>query len=239
MIELHAVTKQYASGDGVFDLNFALDAGITGFLGRNGSGKTTTMRIIMGLLRPDRGQVRIDRRDLWRFDHVVSLKKDLGYLPNEDYFFERLSGRMNLEYLSLLKTGRRDAYTALDDVIGRLEVDAFIDDPFGACSTGMRKKVQFIGALVGQPAHLVLDEPQSGMDVLAGIVLKELLIELRNKGTTIFVSSHVPEVFDTLADRLLVIDGGRIVAQHHAPFAETPVDLYLQAISRPRGPVRA
>lgn len=239
MIELHAVGKRYASGDGVFDLTFALDAGITGFLGRNGSGKTTTMRIITGLLRPDRGQVLIDQRDLWRFDHVFSLKKNLGYLPNEDYFFERLSGRQNLEYLSVMKTERRDAYTALDDLMRRLEVDTFIDEPFGAYSTGMKKKVQFIGALVGDPAHLVLDEPHSGLDVLAGVVLKEILLELRGKGTTIFVSGHVPEVFDTLADRLLIIDRGRIAAQHDAPFSERPVDLYLRAIGQPPGPVRA
>lgn len=232
MIELLGVDKKYASGNGVFDLNFALDAGITGFLGRNGSGKTTTMRIIMGLLRPDRGQVLVDHRDLWRFDHVFSLKKDLGYVPNEDYFFERLSGRQNLEYLSLLKTGERDRYTALDDPMRRLEVDAFIDDPFGGYSTGMKKMIQFVGALVGEPAHLLLDEPHSGLDVLAGIVLKELLAELRDRGTTIFLSSHIPEVFDTLADRLLIIDRGRIVGRHDAPYAGKAVDLYLRAIAR-------
>ena len=214
----------------------SLDTGITGFLGRNGSGKTTTMRLIMGLLRPDAGKVLIDDRDLWQFDHIFALKKNLGYLPNEDYFFDRLSGRENLEYLSLMKTADRDAYIALDHFMTRLEVDTYIDDEFGSYSTGMRKKVQFIGALIGDPAHILLDEPHSGLDVLAGIALQDTLIELRSRGAAIFMSSHVPEVFDTLTDRLLVIDRGRIVVQHDAPYPAKSVDLYLRAISAPPAP---
>ena len=233
MIELRAVDKKYDSGKGVFKLDFSLDTGITGFLGRNGSGKTTTMRLIMGLLRPDAGKVLVDDRDLWQFDHIFALKKNLGYLPNEDYFFDRLTGRENLEYLSLMKTADRDAYTALDDFMRRLEVDTYIDDEFGSYSTGMRKKVQFIGSLIGDPTHILLDEPHSGLDVLAGIALRDTLIELRSRGAAIFMSSHVPEVFDTLADRMLIIDRGRIVVQHDAPYPVRSVDLYLRAISAP------
>ena len=233
MIELRSVEKRFASGTGVFDLNVSLDAGITGVLGRNGSGKTTIMRIIMGLLRSDRGQVLVDGQDLWQSDHVFSLRKNLGYLPNEDYFFERLSGRDNLEYASLLKTGDRNAYVALEEVMSRLEVDGYLDDPFGSYSTGMKKKAQFIGALIGSPAHVLLDEPHGGLDVPAGIALNEILMELRDRGTTIFLSSHLPEVFDALADRLLVIERGRIAARHEAPFSERSIDLYLRAMASP------
>ena len=233
MIELRSVERRFASGAGVFDLNVSLDAGITGVLGRNGSGKTTFMRIIMGLLRPDRGQVLIEGLDLWQSDHVFSLRKNLGYLPNEDYFFERLSGRENLEYAGLLKTGNRDAYVALDDVVKRLEVDGYLDDPFGSYSTEMKKKAQLIGALIGSPAHVLLDEPHGGLDVPAGIALDETLIELGDRGTTIFLSSHLPEVFEAHADRLLVIERGRIVARNEAPFSERSVDLYLRAMASP------
>ncbi len=130
MIELVAAGKTFRNGKGVFDVSLRIETGVTGFLGRNGSGKTTTMRLIMGLLARDGGMVMVDGRDLWKYDHICTLKRHLGFLPNDDYFFPRLTGRENLEYLSLLKTGKRDAYAALDRFIGELEVDAFIDDPF-------------------------------------------------------------------------------------------------------------
>ena len=187
----------------------------------------------MGLLRPDRGQVLIDGRELWQSDHVFSLRKNLGYLPNEDYFFERLSGRENLEYASLLKTGDRDAYVVLEEIMNRLEVDGYLDDPFGSYSTGMKKKAQFIGALIGSPVHVLLDEPHGGLDVPAGIALNEILMELGDRGTTIFLSSHLPEIFDALADRLLVIERGRITARHEAPFSERSIDLYLRVMALP------
>ena len=103
--------------------------------------------------------------------------------------------------------------------------------PFADYSTGMRKKVQLLGALVGDPAVLVLDEPMSGLDVLANIVLRRLLLELRERGKTLFVSSHLAEVFDGLADRLLVIEEGRIVRAESAPLPGTVVDLYLEALA--------
>ncbi|MDD9986331.1 MAG: ABC transporter ATP-binding protein [Spirochaetaceae bacterium] len=230
MIELVGAGKTFGNGKGVFDVDLRLEGGLTGFLGRNGSGKTTTMRLIMGLLEPDGGTVLVDGHDLWKYDHIYTLKRHLGFLPNDDYFFPRLTGRENLEYLSLLKTGDRDAYAALDRFIAELEVDEFIDDPFDSYSTGMKKKAQLVGALIGEPANILLDEPHNGLDVLANIALNRTLLKLRDEGRTVFVSSHLAEVFDTIGDNLVVIDHGRIVAQHPAPFQKKPVDLYLDAI---------
>ena len=233
MIELLGTKKTYRTGKGVFNLSFRLEAGIVGFLGRNGSGKTTTMRLIMGLLAPDEGHVIIDGRDLWKHDNMRTLKKRLGFLPNEDYFFSRLTGRENLEYLSVLKTGDREAYRALDRFIAELEAESFLDDPFDTYSSGMKKKVQLVGALVGEPQNILLDEPYSGLDVMANIALNSTLVDLRDQGRTILMASHIAEVFDRTADDLLVIDEGRIAARHSAPFAKSPVDLYLEAIARP------
>ena len=100
----------------------------------------------------------------------------------------------------------------------------------------MRKKVQLLGALIGDPAVLVLDEPMSGLDVLANIVLRRLLLELRERGKTLFVSSHLAEVFDGMADRLLIIEEGRIVRAESAPFPGNVVDLYLEALESPPAP---
>ena len=218
MIRFDHVTKIYAGSDrGVTGLDFSLAAGLTGFLGRNGSGKTTTMRLLVGLLMPDRGRILIDGKDLWEYPHLLELKRDLGFLPNEHYFFAKLTGRENLEYLSLLKTGDRDAWRALDGIGRRLDMEEPLQRPFADYSTGMRKKVQLMGALIGDPAILVLDEPMGGLDVLANIVLRRLLLELRDRGKTVFVSSHLAEVFDGVADRLLIIEGAASCAPRRLP----------------------
>ena len=230
MIELQDAGKTFRNGKGVFDVSLRIEPGVTGLLGRNGSGKTTTMRLIMGLLAPDSGTVLVDGHDLWTYDHIYTLKRHLGFLPNEDYFFPRLTGRENLEYLSLLKTGNRDAYIELDRFSAELEVEAFIDDSFDSYSTGMKKKVQLVGALTGDPGNILLDEPHNGLDVMANIALNRTLLALRDEGRTVFVASHLAEVFDTIADALVVIDQGRIAARHRAPFQKKPVDLYLDAI---------
>ena len=140
------------------------------------------MRLLVGLLMPDRGRILIDGKDLWEYPHLLELKRDLGFLPNEHYFFAKLTGRENLEYLSLLKTGDRDAWRALDGIGRRLDMEEPLQRPFADYSTGMRKKVQLMGALIGDPAILVLDEPMGGLDVLANIVLRRLLLELRDRG---------------------------------------------------------
>ena len=233
MIQSDAVTMTYRGSDrGVAGLSFTLSAGLTGFLGRNGSGKTTTMRLLVGLLMPDAGRIVIDGKDLWQYPHMLELKRCLGFFPNEDYFFGKLSGRENLEYLSLLKTGDRSAYRALDDLGKRLDLEESLERPFADFSTGMRKKVQLMGALIGDPAILVLDEPFSGLDVMANIVIRRLLLELCERDKVVFVSSHLAEVFDSMGSRLLIIEEGRMVRDETAPFPAKVVDLYLEALDR-------
>ena len=151
-----------------------------------------------------------------------------GVSANEHYFFAKLTGRENLEYLSLLKTGDRDAWRALDGIGRRLDMEEPLQRPFADYSTGMRKKVQLMGALIGDPAILVLDEPMGGLDVLANIVLRRLLLELRDRGKTVFVSSHLPRC-SGVADRR-IIEEGRIVRTETAPFPARAVDLYLEAL---------
>ena len=239
MIQFDEVTKTYRGTDrGVFGLNFTVSPGLTGFLGRNGSGKTTTMRLLVGLLMPDSGRIVIDDKDLWEYPHLLELKRDLGFLPNEHYFFGKLTGRENLEYLSLLKTGERDGYRALDDLGRRLDLEQSLERPFADYSTGMRKKVQLLGALIGDPAILVLDEPFNGLDVLANIVLRRLLLERCDRGKVVFVSSHLADLFDTMAGRLLIIEEGRIVHDETAPFPGKVADLYLDALDQAAPPPR-
>ena len=231
MVKFDEVTKTYSGSDrGVFSLSFELSPGITGFLGRNGSGKTTTMRLLTGLLMPDNGRVFIDGRNFWQQDNLVELKRLIGFLPNEDYFFHRLTGRENLEYLSLLKTRKRSAYRRVDGIMRRLEITDALDRPFGDYSSGMRKKVQIVGALIGDPEIVVLDEPFSGLDVMSNIVLNQLIRSLRSQDKVVFVSSHLAGVFDDLADRLVIIEEGEVARELSAPLDRPVVDLYVQTV---------
>ena len=239
MIQFDDVSKTYLGTDrGVSGLNFTVSPGLTGFLGRNGSGKTTTMRLLVGLLMPDTGRIVIDDKDLWEYPHLLELKRDLGFLPNEHYFFGKLTGRENLEYLSLLKTGDCGAYRALDDLGKRLDLEQSLERPFADYSTGMRKKVQLLAALIGDPAILVLDEPFNGLDVLANIVLRRLLLELCDRGKVVFVSSHLADLFDTMAGRVMIIEEGRIAGDETAPFPGKVADLYLDALDQAAPPSR-
>ena len=173
---------------------------------------------------------------MWEYPYLLELKRDLGFLPNEHYFFGKLTGRENLEYLSLLKTGERDTYRALDDLGKRLDLEQSLERPFADYSTGMRKKVQLLGALIGDLAILVLDEPFNGLDVMANIVLRRLLLELCDRGKVVFVSSHLADLFDGMAQRLLIIEEGRIVRDETAPFPAKVVDLYLDALDQAAPP---
>ena len=232
MVRFEDVTKIYLGSDrGVSMLSFELRSGITGFLGRNGSGKTTTMRLLSGLLMPDQGRLMIDGKDLWQAANMTELKRNIGFLPNEDYYFHKLTGRENLEYLSLLKTRDRTAYRDLDNIAKKsLDIDESLARPFGDYSSGMRKKVQILGALIGDPKIVVLDEPFNGLDVMANIVLNRVLLQLRDRGKVVFVSSHLANALDSLADRVLIIEDGTLAGEISAPFEQPVVDLYVRAI---------
>ena len=233
MVRFDNIRKIYAgSNRGVSDLNFELTAGVTGFLGRNGSGKTTTMRLLAGLLIPDGGSLKIDGREFWGPERMAEVKQQIGFLPNEDYFFFKLTGRENLEYLSLLKTRDKDAYRGLDSIASDLEIDESLDLPFSDYSTGMRKKVQILGSLIGDPRIVVLDEPFNGLDVMANIVMNRLLLELRERDKTVFVSSHLANALDGVADRVLIIEKGRIICSLSTPFQGAIGDLYVHAVER-------
>ncbi len=220
MIEFIDVTKTYSTGKGVFNLNFVLDKGITAFLGKNGAGKTTTINLLMGFLQPASGSILIDGYNLWEMDNLNRAKQNTGFIPNEDYFFDYLTGRENLEYLGILKKNNKNAYESLKNYMDLFDISSFIDDAFCTYSTGMKKKIQLIGALIGDPNVLIFDEPNNGLDIISNIHLTELLDELKRNGKTVFLSSHILEVVQTVADSILIIHDGKIEKEIVRPFED-------------------
>jgi ABC-2 type transport system ATP-binding protein len=192
----------------VCDLTLDVPAGaIYGFIGPNGSGKTTTIRMILDILAPDSGTIQVLGRP-----SRSAVRDEVGYLPEERGLYKRMSVRQVLRYYGQLK-GR--AVAALDPEIARwtdrLQLGSWLDAKVHALSKGMSQKVQFISTIVARPRLLVLDEPFSGLDPVNATELREAILTLRRDGTTIVLSTHDMNVAEQLCDRIFMIFRGRKV----------------------------
>ena len=200
---------------GVFDLNLEVRQGeIFGYLGPNGAGKTVTIRLLLDLIRPQDGRAEVlgldSRRD------AVAIHRQTGYLPGELALDPRLTGRELLTYLGNLRDGVDWAY--VERLAGRLELN--MDQRFGEYSRGNKQKVGLIQAFMHRPSLLILDEPTSGLDPLHQDSVHELVREARDRGSTVFFSSHILSEVETLCERVGFIREGRLVevaAMHELP----------------------
>jgi ABC-2 type transport system ATP-binding protein len=207
-IELREVNKTFGTHRAVCDLTLDVPAGaIYGFIGPNGSGKTTTIRMILDILAPDSGTIQVLGRP-----SRSAVRDEVGYLPEERGLYKRMSVRQVLRYYGQLK-GR--AVAALDPEIARwtdrLQLGSWLDAKVHALSKGMSQKVQFISTIVARPRLLVLDEPFSGLDPVNATELREAILTLRRDGTTIVLSTHDMNVAEQLCDRIFMIFRGRKV----------------------------
>jgi ABC-2 type transport system ATP-binding protein len=212
MLEAVHLTKYYGALPAIRDVSFALQPGrILGLLGRNGSGKSTTVKIVTGLIGPSSGDVRLDGAPIDR--DPIAYKAQVGYVPEEAHLYQYLTGP---EYLSLV--GRLRGLPT-----GRLEekIEAFlklwgIEDaryaPMSAYSKGMRQKVLLSAALLHDPRIVVFDEPNSGLDVTASLVLRSLVRALAREGKLILYSSHLLETVEAVCTDVVILHEGRIVA---------------------------
>jgi ABC-2 type transport system ATP-binding protein len=204
-LEARGLTKYYAAIPAIRDVSFTLEPGaILGLLGPNGSGKSTTVSLLTGLREPSAGQICFDGRNI--ADRLVEYKARVGYVPEEAHLYTFLSAR---EHLDLIGRLRRVPTHLLMHKISTL-LDLFgmasaADQPISGYSKGMKQKVLLIAALLHDPDLLILDEPESGLDLTAGLVLRYLIPILAARGKTILYSSHV------LAE-VVVLYRGRIVA---------------------------
>jgi ABC-2 type transport system ATP-binding protein len=211
-IRADGLTKYYRSVIGVEDLSFEVRRGeIFGFLGANGAGKTTAMRLLLDLLRPDRGSAAV----LGVNCHTASLqaRRLIGYLPGELPVYPDLSGGGYVDYLAQLEE-RPVPAAYLRELFDRFDVsDVDLRRRLREQSHGMKRKLGIIQALMGRAPVIILDEPTAGLDPLIVHAFREMLLELRRRGdTTVLLSSHVLTEVETMCDRVGVIRAGRMIA---------------------------
>ena len=212
MLVVEDVSKNYRGIPAIQNISFQISAGeIVGYLGANGAGKSTTVKIITGLMEPSRGRVLFEGRPIT--EDLPAFRARLGYVPEEAHLYTHLSG---LEYLMLVgrlrelpdALVRRRALALLD----KLGLDSWRHSPIGLYSKGMKQRVLIASAILHGPSLLVFDEPLSGLDVLSARLFRDLLIELAAAGKAILYISHVLEVVEKTCSRVLVLAQGTLKA---------------------------
>jgi ABC-2 type transport system ATP-binding protein len=207
---LKGVSKSFGELQAVHALNLSVQAGsVYGLLGPNGAGKTTTIRMIMDIIKPDTGTISLlgetdpDRR-----------RDRIGYLPEERGLYRKMKVRELLLYFACLHgVDSRTARAEADRWLERFELASWAESKIEALSKGMQQKVQIIATILHKPEAVILDEPFSGLDPVNVDLVKTVLLELRDKGTTLLLSTHQMEMVEKLCDSICLIDRGRAVLQ--------------------------
>ena len=205
-VALQNVTKTFGKHVAVADLSLQVPAGtVYGFIGPNGSGKTTTLRMIMRILHPDRGDIEVlgERTPQAANDRI-------GYLPEERGLYKQMKVRDLLRFYAELK-GMRNSRPAIDRWLDRLGLSAWATKRVAALSKGMAQKVQFIGTVVAEPDLILLDEPFSGLDPVNAEVIRDAILELRREGATVIFSTHDMAVAEKMCDFIFMIFRGQKV----------------------------
>jgi ABC-2 type transport system ATP-binding protein len=205
-IEIRGVTKTFGDLAAVDDLSLSVPEGsVYGFIGPNGSGKTTTMRMIVKIFYPDRGSIRVLGED------SRSGRRDrIGYLPEERGLHRRMEVRALLEFHGELRGGRR-VTSEVNQWLERLDLAAWATKRVETLSKGMSQKVQFIAAVVPEPKVLILDEPFTGLDPVSVDTIRTAILDLRRRGATVILSTHDMSVAESMCDSILMIYRGRKV----------------------------
>jgi ABC-2 type transport system ATP-binding protein len=207
-VSLVNVTKRFGQQVAVNDLTLQVPTGsIYGFIGPNGSGKTTTIRIIMHIVLPDGGTVEVLGKQGTRAANDV-----IGYLPEERGLYKKMTVRRLLVYYAALKSmTAADAGRAADEWLERMALSAWAGKKLEALSKGMAQKVQFISSVIARPKLLILDEPFSGLDPVNLEVLRTAILDLRKQGTTIIFSTHSMSAAEEMCDYVFMIYRGNKV----------------------------
>lgn len=205
-VQLSSVTKCFDSLTAVDDVSLTVPEGaVYGFIGPNGSGKTTTMRMIVNIFYPDRGEIRVFGQQL-----EGAASELIGYLPEERGLYRKMKVRPMLEFFAELR-GARHARREVGAWLERLDLKRAADQTAETLSKGMSQRVQFIAAVVPEPKLLILDEPFTGLDPVSADSLRDAILDLRRRGATVILSTHDMHVAENMCDYIFMIFRGRKV----------------------------
>jgi sodium transport system ATP-binding protein len=240
MIEVSDLHKRFGKVHALEGVSFAAPRGrITGLLGANGAGKSTCLRILSTVMRADQGSATIGGIDVGR--EPLAVRRLIGVLPHGAGLYPQLTARENIRYYGLLHGLEGDALEAqVDKLLARLDLTAIAGRRAAGFSQGQRTRVALARALINDPKYLLLDEPSSGLDVMATRDLRQWLAELRRAGCSILLSSHVMQEVAVLADDIVIIAHGRVAAygtpaELTEQFGEADLEqIFVDAVSRPR-----
>jgi ABC-2 type transport system ATP-binding protein len=206
------LSKHFSGIVAVKDVSFTIRPGeVVGYLGPNGSGKTTTARMLAGLLDPSSGRVEYDGRDIR--DDLVAFRRRLGFIPEEPHLYPFLSGREYLQLIGRLRELPETLLTAkIDGFLDLFNLTTAADQAIASYSKGMRQKIVVSSALLHDPSVILFDEPETGLDVTTTLMLRHLVRMLAARGKAILYSSHILEVVERVCDRVIVLHKGDVVA---------------------------
>jgi ABC-2 type transport system ATP-binding protein len=245
MLELRGLTRFYGAVPAIRDVSATLGPGdVLGLLGPNGSGKSTTVKMLVGLLTPTAGHIRYDGAEL--SGEIEWYKSRIGYVPEEAHLYTFFTPPEYLQFVGRLRGLEEATIERRSEALLHLfHLEGARYQPITACSKGMRQKVLLSAALLHDPDIVVLDEPCSGLDVTATLILRNVIERLRDAGKIVIYSSHVMDMVEKVSTRVLIVHRGRVVADNsvgalrellklpslEAVFAELTVEEDVAAVS--------
>lgn len=211
-LKLRSVVKRYEDIVAVDNIDLDVEHGeIFGLLGPNGSGKTTTLKIILGLVKPDSGSVNV--LGIKAEDDPIAVKKQVGYVPESPRLYEFLTGLEYLDFIGdIYGVTVSEKKARIEEYLEALELEGREGDMISSYSQGMKQKIALISAFLHKPKLLLLDEPLSGLDPRSARIVKDLLRELTSQGVTTIMSTHILEIAQAMCDRITIMHEGRLLA---------------------------
>ncbi|MBP1702723.1 MAG: transporter related protein [Chloroflexi bacterium] len=211
-IELCNLCKKYGTKSAVDNINLEVFGGeVFGFLGPNGAGKTTTIKMIVGLLQPTSGTVKVAGYDMQ--NQPLKAKISSGYVPDTPNLYSKLSARELLQFVGdLYSMEPRQINRRIEELLRLFSLDDVGDNLIDTYSHGMQQKVSLAAALMHDPKVLVLDEPTVGLDPKSARLIKDVLRQFANRGSAVFVTTHILEIAERMCDRIAIINEGKLVA---------------------------
>ena len=212
IIEIKNVSKWYQKNQVIKNINLEFEGNsIIGYIGQNGAGKSTTIKMLAGLITDFEGEINILGMDIKK--NIIEVKKHIGYIPEQAILYECLTPVEYLEFIGgLHEIESAKLNTKILELLKIFDLYEKADERMTSFSKGMKQKVLLIAGFIHNPEIILLDEPLSGLDANAVILVKEILVQLKLAGKTIFYSSHIMDVVEKMSDKIVIIDKGEIIA---------------------------